>query len=175
MEDRGDGNPARLGSMGGSDASTIKHCFRKPPFQTNKMKIFVRTLKNDKYELDVAPEESVLSVKQRIHSQYDLGDVDSQKLIYSGKILKDEQSVDSSGIKEGGFLVLMIKKEKPTKDKQTTTVPPPSQPPAVPAPAPASVTPAAPASVTPAAPASYDAASNLVRVMSLDTCNDLCF
>jgi hypothetical protein len=46
-----------------------------------------------------------------IHQTHNLGEPDSQKLIYSGKILRDEQTLSDAKIREGGFIVLMIKKE----------------------------------------------------------------
>jgi UV excision repair protein RAD23 len=76
------------------------------------MKIFVRSLTNQKYELDVEPSDSVAHVKQLIHERHNLGEPDLQKLIFSGKILADEQTLDDAKVKEGGFIVLMIKKEK---------------------------------------------------------------
>ncbi len=37
--------------------------------------------------------------------------VDRQKLIHSGKVLKDEQTVSSLGISESDFIVCMVTKE----------------------------------------------------------------
>eukprot|EP00475_Leptophrys_vorax_P017004 TRINITY_DN2350_c0_g1_i1.p1 TRINITY_DN2350_c0_g1~~TRINITY_DN2350_c0_g1_i1.p1 ORF type:complete len:392 (+),score=144.97 TRINITY_DN2350_c0_g1_i1:705-1880(+) len=102
------------------------------------MKIFVRTLTNQKYELEVELSEPVESVKEKIHAQHNLGEPDTQKLIYSGKILQDGQTLGDAGVKEGGFLVLMIKKEKPVKEKKATST--------APAPAVTAPTPAAPTS-----------------------------
>jgi UV excision repair protein RAD23 len=120
----------------------------------------------------------VESVKQKIHSIHNLGEPDSQKLIYSGKILQDGQTVGDAGVKEGGFLVLMIKKDKPVKapvEKKTAPAPAPT-----PAAAPVAATPAVSAAPAAAAPAASgaapapaggyaDVASHLVRVSFLDS------
>lgn len=81
------------------------------------MKVFVRTLTNQKYELDVDPDAKIELVKDLIHKEHNLGEPASQKLIYSGKILKDDQSLNDAKIREGGFIVLMIKKESPATSK----------------------------------------------------------
>jgi UV excision repair protein RAD23 len=98
------------------------------------MKIYVRSLTNQKYELEVSPSDSVAAVKQAIHQTHNLGEPDTQKLIFAGKILQDEQTLDEAKVKEGGFLVLMIKKEK--------AAPATAKKPAEPTPAPATATPA---------------------------------
>mmetsp|Transcript_26119 Transcript_26119/g.36821 ORF Transcript_26119/g.36821 Transcript_26119/m.36821 type:complete len:428 (-) Transcript_26119:162-1445(-) len=75
------------------------------------------------------------------------------KLIHSGKVLKDDQTIEGCNIKENDFLVVMV-----TKAKKAAAAPKPA---ATPAPAPAAAaTPAtpAPAAATPA-PAAAAAAS----------------
>jgi len=47
-----------------------------------------------------------------------LGEPDTQKLIYSGKILKDDQTLDDAKIRDGGFVVLMTKKPDPKREKK---------------------------------------------------------
>jgi UV excision repair protein RAD23 len=116
------------------------------------MKIYVRSLTNQKYELEVSPSDTVAAVKQAIHHTHNLGEPDSQKLIFAGKILQDEQTLDEAKVKEGGFLVLMIKKEK--------TAPATAKKPAEPTPAPATATATAtPATATATAPVQQPAST----------------
>jgi UV excision repair protein RAD23 len=71
----------------------------------------------------------------------------TMKLIHSGKVLKDEDKIESCGIKENDFLVVMVTKAK--------------KPAAAPAPAPAAAAAPAPAAPeTPAAPAAAPAAAS---------------
>ncbi|KAK5990190.1 UV excision repair protein rhp23 [Cladobotryum mycophilum] len=104
------------------------------------MKVTFRDLKQQKFVLDVEPTDLISSVKARIAEEKGW-DPKTQKLIYSGKILKDEETVASYNIEEKGFVVCMVNKPKPA----------PSAPPAASAAPPA--TPAQPVSSTPAAPA----------------------
>jgi UV excision repair protein RAD23 len=76
------------------------------------MKINIQTLKNAKYSLEVSEDSLISSVKQQIATELKLGDVEEQKLIYVGKILKDEQTLQTAGIKANDSLVVMISKKK---------------------------------------------------------------
>jgi UV excision repair protein RAD23 len=63
--------------------------------------------------LQVPESETIGALKQKIADELKLGDVEEQKLIYLGKILsKNEQTIASVGVKDGGVLVLMISKIK---------------------------------------------------------------
>lgn len=72
---------------------------------------------------------------------------DRQKLIHSGKVLKDEQAVGDLGLAESDFIVCMVTKEVAKKPAPAAT---PAVAPVAAAAAPSSSVPAAPA--TPAAP-----------------------
>ncbi|KAH6653969.1 XPC-binding domain-containing protein [Truncatella angustata] len=110
------------------------------------MKVTFKDLKQQKFTLDVEPTDLISAVKQRISDEKGW-DPKAQKLIYSGKILKDEDTVQSYKIEEKGFVVCMVNKPKPA-------------PAAAPAPAPAASsssanvpqTPASARTATPAAP-----------------------
>ena len=52
----------------------------------------------------------VAALKEKIHNDLQLGDPSLQKLIYGGKILKDDQTIAESKVKENGFIVAMIAK-----------------------------------------------------------------
>ncbi|KDN69953.1 putative UV excision repair protein Rad23 [Colletotrichum sublineola] len=83
----------------------------------------------------------VSAVKQKIAGEKGW-DPKDQKLIYSGKILKDDDTVESYKIEEKGFVVCMVNKPKAPKPTPVAE----SSAPAVPA------TPAQPVAATPAAP-----------------------
>ena len=54
-----------------------------------------------------------LTAKQKISTARGAGfEPALQKLIFGGKVLKDEQTMSEAGVKEGGFLVCMVSKPK---------------------------------------------------------------
>lgn len=101
------------------------------------MKLNFRDLKQQKFTIDAEPSDTILQVKEKIAAEKGW-EASSQKLIYSGKILADANSVESYKIEEKGFIVCMVSKPKAA--------------PAPKAAAPVPATPQAPAS-TPAPPA----------------------
>ncbi|KAJ2918512.1 hypothetical protein MD484_g1885, partial [Candolleomyces efflorescens] len=130
------------------------------------MKITVKTTQQKVYQVDVEPSESVAALKAKIEAAHGHL-VSSQKIIYSGKILADDKVIETCGIKEKDFLVLMVSKPKApaaanTSAASSSTPAPAAQPPAPAAPAPPvaeTPAPAAPAPETaPAAPAPAPAA-----------------
>ncbi|EMD37713.1 hypothetical protein CERSUDRAFT_83454 [Gelatoporia subvermispora B] len=116
------------------------------------MKLTVKTLQQKVFHIDAEGSDTVADIKQKI-SESQGHAVESQKIIYSGKILPDTKTIESCEIKEKDFLVLMVSKPKPTaapaasSSTSTTTATPA---PAVPSPAPTAPSPA-PAATTPAA------------------------
>ncbi|KAG2146008.1 UV excision repair protein Rad23 [Suillus bovinus] len=125
------------------------------------MKLTIKTLQQKIFQLEAEGSETIADLKQKI-SNTQGHPVESQKLIFSGKILTDDKTVASCEIKEKDFLVLMVSKSKPTPaqpppviasaststPQPETTAPAPAAPqvlasaPAAPAPAP--VAPSAP-------------------------------
>ena len=63
----------------------------------------------------------IAEFKALIEKQEDLP-ADSQKIIHSGKILKDTQTCDSAGIKDKDFVVCMVGRSRPVW-KLLTTIP----------------------------------------------------
>ncbi|KAI1867040.1 hypothetical protein JX265_007616 [Neoarthrinium moseri] len=135
------------------------------------MKVTFKDLKQQKFTLDVEPTDLVSAVKQRISDEKGW-DPKSQKLIYSGKILKDEDTIETYKIEEKGFVVCMVNKPKPAPAAAASSSANVPQTPAAarttatpaapPAPAHSSTAPAAPATPTPAGTgAAAPAASNL--------------
>ncbi|KAF9884259.1 hypothetical protein FE257_001934 [Aspergillus nanangensis] len=107
------------------------------------MKLTFKDLKQEKFEIEAEPSETVGQVKERI-SQLKGVEVPQLKLIYSGKILKDEGTIESYNIEEKGFIVYMVSKPKATSSSAT-----PSQAPSTPSRAAATSTPAAPPAPAP--------------------------
>jgi UV excision repair protein RAD23 len=126
------------------------------------MKITVKTTQQKVFQVDVDGSDTIADLKAKIHESQG-HPVAVQKIIYSGKILTDDKSVESCGIKEKDFLVLMVSKPKPTPASTSSTSTPaseasipatPSQPPtAAPAAVPEAVAEAP--QVAPSAPAAF--------------------
>ncbi|KAK5076520.1 UV excision repair protein rad23 [Lithohypha guttulata] len=120
------------------------------------MKLNFRDLKQQKFTIDAEPTDTVLQVKEKIATEKGW-EASSQKLIYSGKILTDTNTVESYKIEEKGFIVCMISKPKaapaakpappatpqaaastpaqPATPQQQSTAPVTNNPPATPSPA----------------------------------------
>lgn len=105
------------------------------------MKIIVKTLKGEKFPIDVEASATVETIKQIIETTKADMPASSMKLIHSGKVLKDSDSVETCGIKENDFLVVMV--TKPKKVAAPAAAPAASAPEPVPAPAPQPATPVA--------------------------------
>lgn len=132
------------------------------------MKLTIKTLQQKIFQLEAEGSETIADLKQKI-SDTQGHSVESQKLIFSGKILTDDKTVASCEIKEKDFLVLMVSKSKPTPAQPppviaSTSTPQPEAAAPAPAPAPAAPqvmasAPAAPAPVAPPAPSAAPAAA----------------
>ena len=72
------------------------------------MILTLKTLDHKILKYEVSPEETVHQLKSRIED--DLGRENLYRLIYSGKILKDDQLIKTYKINEKQFVVLMITK-----------------------------------------------------------------
>jgi len=86
------------------------------------MKITVKTLQQKVFQLDAEGSDTVADLKQKIQDNQGHS-VESQKIIYSGKVLPDSKTVESCSIKEKDFLVLMVSKPKPTPAASTSAAP----------------------------------------------------
>ena len=120
------------------------------------MKLTFKDLKQQRFTIEAEPTETIGSVKAKIASEKGW-EPSTQKLIYSGKILHDDNTIESYKIEETGFIVCMTSKPKPAPKPaappatpaQTSSTPAPpaapasqpssnqTQPPATPSPAPA--------------------------------------
>ncbi|RDL39315.1 Uncharacterized protein BP5553_03655 [Venustampulla echinocandica] len=115
------------------------------------MKLTFKDLKQQKFVIEAEPSELISEVKEKI-SQEKGWETSQQKLIYSGKILQDGNTVESYKIEEKGFIVCMIQKPKVAPSSSST----PSKVPSTPAPTGAS-TPAPPPAPAPAVSSSTNA------------------
>jgi|ERR1711963_258415 len=72
------------------------------------MLLTFKTLDHKIFKYEVSEEDTVDDIKTRIEE--DFGQENLYKLIYSGKILRDDQQLKSYKINEKQFVVLMITK-----------------------------------------------------------------
>ncbi|KAL2914429.1 UV excision repair protein rad23 [Polyrhizophydium stewartii] len=126
------------------------------------MKLTIKTLQQQTFQVDVEPEHTVGQLKTTIFAEKGFP-VSDQKLIHSGKILADASTIEQLKITEKDFVVVMVAKPKPaaaaSSSAAATPAPAPAPTPApVAAPAPAA-TPAPAAAAAPAAPAAAAAAA----------------
>ncbi|KAG8532094.1 uncharacterized protein KY384_003731 [Bacidia gigantensis] len=106
------------------------------------MKLTFKDLKQQKFNIEVEPSETIAQVKEKIQGEKGW-ESNTQKLIYSGKILQDVNTVESYSIEEKGFIVCMTSKPKAAPSAPST-----SAAPSTPAPS-SSQTPVAPAAPAP--------------------------
>ncbi|KAJ9079878.1 UV excision repair protein rad23 [Entomophthora muscae] len=83
------------------------------------MQVRVKDLKNKEFKVTIEPNSTILELKQLIGKELDVP-TEEQKLIYSGKILSNDITVEKAGISESGFVVCMISKKTKV---QANTVP----------------------------------------------------
>ncbi|KAL4909480.1 hypothetical protein BDW74DRAFT_82195 [Aspergillus multicolor] len=153
------------------------------------MKLTFRDLKQQKFVIDAEPSETVGQVKEKISTEKGW-DVPSLKLIYSGKILQDDKTVEFYNIEEKGFIVCMVSKPKtqpssqgpstPAKSVTSTPAPPPAPAPsantsssAASAPVPATPSPASSGTAQPPAASFNDPSALLSGSQSEEVINQM--
>lgn len=92
-------------------------------FNFSMMKIKIKTLTQKEFELEVDEADTVLSLKEKL-KDHEGFPVESQRLIYAGKILSDSTTLGEHGIRNGDALVVMSVKPAP---KQEAPKPEPEQ------------------------------------------------
>lgn len=81
------------------------------------MKLTFKDLKQQKFTIEAEPSETIGQVKEKISA--DKGwEPSTQKLIYSGKILQDDNTIESYKIEEKGFIVCMTSKVCPQRAEE---------------------------------------------------------
>lgn len=73
------------------------------------MKLTFKDLKQQKFTIEADPSEKIGQVKEKISAEKGW-EPSTQKLIYSGKILQDDNTIESYKIEEKGFIVCMTSK-----------------------------------------------------------------
>lgn len=93
------------------------------------MKVNVRTLKGEIFEVDIEPEQTVEEFKRKIAEAKPELLVEQQKLIYVGKILVDAQPIQEYAMKPGDMVVVMVAKVKaPAAPQAAALAAAPAQP-----------------------------------------------
>ncbi|KAK7472615.1 UV excision repair protein rad23 [Stygiomarasmius scandens] len=123
------------------------------------LKVTVKTTQQKVFQIDADPTDTIGSIKAKIEATQS-HPVASQKVIYAGKILADDKTLEGVQFKEKDFLVLMVSKPKPTPSPMPPSTSTPATQAPAPAPAPASETPSSstPAPASDSAPATAPAA-----------------
>jgi hypothetical protein len=92
-----------------SDTSKLSSSPPKTEPNPRTMKLSIKTLQGNTFPIECAESDTVLAVKEKVKAAQGF-EPETQKLIYAGKILKDDQTVSAAGVKENDFLVCMISK-----------------------------------------------------------------
>jgi UV excision repair protein RAD23 len=128
------------------------------------MKLAIKTLKGELFHVEGDVTDQISAIKQKIESSKPDFAADRQKLIFTGKVLKDEQTIQEIGISESDFIVCMMTKEvKPAAPAPAPTPAATSAPaaPIVP-PTTATTTPAPPSPSPTPSPAAVEIPQELV-------------
>lgn len=95
------------------------------------MKITLKTLQGKQLPMEIEADSTIEALKAAIAAEHDMP-AESQNLVAYGKVLADgAKSVTDYGIKDGDFIVVMVKKAKPAaKPKPAPVVeqPKPAEP-----------------------------------------------
>jgi len=75
------------------------------------MKISVKNLKGEVFQVEAESTDQISVLKAKIQTARNELAADRQKLIHSGKILRDDQTIAELGLSESDFLVCMLSKE----------------------------------------------------------------
>ncbi|GAA5824449.1 hypothetical protein JCM11251_000427 [Rhodosporidiobolus azoricus] len=116
------------------------------------VRIQFKTLQQKQFFIEAEPSETVADLKKKIEADQGFA-VDTQKIIFSGKILADDKTVGEANFKEKDFCVVMVTKPKaaPAPAASTAAAAPTAAPAAVPqTPAQPSTTPVVPNAPAPA-------------------------
>jgi hypothetical protein len=86
----------------------LSHTHSNPPaLYTHTKKIFIKTLTGRKQAFNFEPENQVLAVKQALQEKEGI-QVDQIRLIFSGKQLSDDRSLESYSINAGATIHMVL-------------------------------------------------------------------
>eukprot|EP01017_Pseudomicrothorax_dubius_P046986 TRINITY_DN836_c0_g2_i9.p1 TRINITY_DN836_c0_g2~~TRINITY_DN836_c0_g2_i9.p1 ORF type:complete len:115 (-),score=26.33 TRINITY_DN836_c0_g2_i9:561-905(-) len=81
------------------------------------MKVLVKSVKGEVQSLEAQSTDKIIDIKGMIKDTKAI-DVDTQKIIFKGSAVNDENTLQELGYKEGDFLVLMVVKKTVPLDKK---------------------------------------------------------
>ncbi|CAD6887637.1 unnamed protein product [Tilletia laevis] len=84
------------------------------------VRITIKPLSGGTFQLDAENTDSIAALKQKI-TELKGHPTAQQKIIFSGKILTDDKTIQECNIKEKDFLVVMVSKPKPAPAPPATT------------------------------------------------------
>ncbi|KAJ7088108.1 hypothetical protein C8R44DRAFT_444633 [Mycena epipterygia] len=85
------------------------------------MKISIRSVQKDIYQIDAEPTDFIGAIKSKIEQSQGFTP-SSQKIIFSGRVLADDKTLESYGFREEtDYLVLIVAKPKSTPALMTST------------------------------------------------------
>ena len=79
------------------------------------MKVTLKDAKSNSKQIEVEPSSLVSQLKEKAVKEYTLPDVASVKLIFRGKLLVDDKTLESYDIKEASLINLMVVKMTPAQ------------------------------------------------------------
>ncbi|KAH9309201.1 hypothetical protein KI387_037112, partial [Taxus chinensis] len=116
------------------------------------MKITVKTLKGNHFDIEVQPTDAVVDVKKQIEQLQGSYPSEQQLLIYQGKVLKDDTTLEENKVTESTFLVVMLSKTKAPTAGPSSAQPAPTTVPVASVNNPITSTPAAATQIPASAP-----------------------
>ena len=76
------------------------------------MKISARPLKGEPFDIEVQPDDTIMAIKAKVAVVKPDMPAEVQKVVFSGRVLSNELTVDGAGLKEGDFIVIMMSKKR---------------------------------------------------------------
>ena len=95
------------------------------PSSGSSMKISVKTPK-EKKEIEIPTDATVDALKEEVAQMFNTSSKDQLCLIFAGKVLKDPDTLESQGIKDGATIHLVIKAPIPSDLEAPTGRRPPA-------------------------------------------------
>ncbi|CAN6337815.1 unnamed protein product [Urochloa humidicola] len=94
------------------------------------MKLVVKTLRGAQFEIRAQPNDTIIAVKKNIEEKLGKDSLpwSQQMLIFHGKVLKDESTLEENKVNGEGFLVVMPTKSKPSGSSGASSAQPSSTP-----------------------------------------------